>query len=214
MIALIAIAIVVLVAIYHFGKKKTFFSTRNIAATGFLTAIEIVLQILGNFITLGPVSINLCLIPIAMGAILYGPFCGAFLGLINGIAVIFAPSTFAIFMPLNPLGTIFICLLKSTLAGLCAGLIYLPFKKKKPFFGSVLASIVLPVVNTGIFSLGALIFFRSFLNNVATSMNFPNIHAALLFGVIGWNFIFELATSIVISPSLSRVIIYKRRHVE
>ena len=211
MIALIFIAGIVLFAMASLFKKNRFFTTRNIAATGLLTAIEIVLQILGNFITFGPVSINLCLIPIAIGAILYGPFCGAFLGFINGVAVIFAPSTFAIFMPINPIATIFLCILKSTLAGLIAGLIYLPFKDKKPLLGSIFASVILPIINTGLFAVGSLLFFRSFLTGVAA--NFPNIYAALFFGVIGWNFLFELLSTTLFSPFISRIMIFKRRHV-
>ncbi len=211
MIGLVFVAGVILFAIFHLFKKNRFFTTRNIAATGVLTAIEIVLQILGNFITFGPVSINLCLIPIAIGAILYGPFCGAFLGLVNGVAVVFAPSTFAVFMPINPVATVFLCLLKSTLAGLGAGLLYLPFKKKAPFVGSIISAIILPIINTGLFCIGCLLFFRSFLNSIASG--FPNIYAALIFGVVGWNFIFELTTSAIVSPGISRVIVYKRRHV-
>ena len=110
-------AVAILVGLKSIKKKSEFFTPRVIAATGVLTTIEIILQIIGNFIAIGPVSINLSLIPIALGAILYGPICGGFLGMINGLTVIFAPSTIAIFMPMNPLATIFLCLLKSTVSG-------------------------------------------------------------------------------------------------
>ena len=214
MIGLACVVVVFLFIVGNTFKKYKFFTTKNIAAIGVLTAIEITLQIIGNFITLGPVSINLCLIPIAIGVILYGPLAGAFLGFINGIAVIFAPSTLAIFIPINPLATIFICLLKSTLAGLIAGLVFLPFKNKNEMVGSILASIILPIVNTGIFAIGSLIFFRPFLEAVATN-GFPNIFMALLLGVIGWNFIFELGTNTILSPTLSRIVkIIKKRQIQ
>lgn len=203
-IALAVIAVIGLWSIWSLRKRKTFFTTRMIAATGVLTAIEIVLQIIGNFITIGPVSINLSLIPIALGAILYGPVCGAFLGLINGLTVVFAPSTIAVFMPINALATVVLCLLKSTLAGLFAGLIYHPFKKNKPLVGAFVASMCVPLINTGLFAIGCLLFFRSFLESVAA--NFPNIYAALFIGVIGWNFVFEFIINTFLSPGLARVV--------
>ena len=213
MIGLASIAIIILFAIGNTFKKHRFFTTKNIAAIGVFTAIEITLQIIGNFITLGPVSINLCLIPIAIGAILYGPLAGAFLGAVNGVAVIFAPSTLAVFMPINPVATIIICLLKSTIAGFVSGLVFLPFKNKNETLGSILASIILPIINTGLFAIGSLIFFRPFLDAVATN-GFPNIFVALLLGVIGWNFIFELGTSTIVSPAISRIVkIIKKRAI-
>ena len=204
--ALAVTAIALLVGFKSLFKKSNFFTPKVIAATGVLTTIEIVLQIIGNFIAIGPVSINLSLIPIALGAILYGPACGAFLGVINGLAVIFAPSTMAIFMPMNPLGTIFLCILKSTLAGIVAGYIYRIFKKKLPLVGAVIASISVPVVNTGIFAAGCLLFFRDFLNDPGVIGNLPNMYAALFIAVIGWNFIFELAANTILSPAISRVV--------
>ena len=203
-IALAVAMVILLIFVNTTFLKKGSFSTKMIAATGVLTAIEIVLQIVGNFITIGPVSINLSLIPIALGAILYGPICGAFLGFINGLTVVFAPSTLAIFMPINPITTIILCLLKSTLAGLIAGLVYLPFRKKHQFVGSIISSMLVPVINTGLFAVGSIIFFRSFLEAVA--VGFPNIYAALFLAVIGWNFIFEFIVNTVLSPGLTRIV--------
>lgn len=203
-IALAVAAVIILATFNQSLSKKKIFSTKMIAATGVLTAIEIVLQILGNFITIGPVSINLSLIPIALGAILYGPICGAFLGFINGLTVVFAPSTLAIFMPINPLATILLCLLKSTLAGLIAGLVYLPFRKKNQFIGSIISSMLVPIVNTGLFAIGCLLFFRSFLESVA--IGFPNIYAALFLAIIGWNFVFEFLINSILSPGLTRIV--------
>lgn len=203
-IVLSFIAVIVLYVLRGLLPKNKIIDSKMIAATGVLTAIEIVLQILGNFITIGPVSINLSLIPIALGAILYGPICGAFLGFINGLSVVFAPSTLAIFMPINPLATIFLCILKSTLAGLFAGLVCLPLKKKHQIVGSILASMLVPVVNTGLFAIGSLLFFRSFLEAVAAG--FPNIYAALFLAVIGWNFVFEFLINAILSPGITRIV--------
>ena len=123
--------------------KRGFFTVRTIAGLGVLTAMVVVLQLLSNYVQFGPVSITLSLFPIAVGAMLYGPFGGLFLGLVNGAVVLSAPSTISFFFAYSPVGTIAICLLKTGLAGFVAGLIFKLYKKdvKAEF---VAAAIVLP----------------------------------------------------------------------
>ena len=53
--------------------KKQTITTRTITGVAIFTAIVIVLQLLGSFIRFGPFSISLVLIPIVVGAALYGP---------------------------------------------------------------------------------------------------------------------------------------------
>ena len=123
--------------------KRRFFTVRTIAGLGVLTAMVVVLQLLSNYVQFGPVSITLSLFPIAVGAMLYGPFGGLFLGLVNGAVVLSAPSTISFFFTYSPVGTVVICLLKTGLAGFVAGLIFKLYKKdvKAEF---VAAIIVLP----------------------------------------------------------------------
>ena len=64
---------------------------RKITATAMLTALTVIFQFIGNQIVIGPVSINLSLLPIAIGAILYGPLVGLFLGMVNGALVLLGP---------------------------------------------------------------------------------------------------------------------------
>ena len=63
-------------------------NTKKIAGVGLLSAIVVVLQLLGSFIHFGPFSISLVLIPIVVGASLYGALSGAWLGLVFGITVL------------------------------------------------------------------------------------------------------------------------------
>ena len=109
--------------------KKRFFTVRTIAGLGVLTAIVVVLQLLSNYVQFGPVSITLSLFPIAVGAMLYGPLGGLFLGLVNGILVLTAPSTISFFFAFSPVGTIVVCLLKTGLAGFVAGWLFKLYKK-------------------------------------------------------------------------------------
>lgn len=188
---------------------KNPFTVRNMPFIAILLAIEIVLQFIGNMVAFGPVSINLSLVPIALGAMLFGPWVGLFLGIINSIFVLMAPST-ALFYNVSAGGTIIVCLLKSSLAGFLGGLFYLLLKNKNGFVASIVASITLPVINTGIFILGCLLFFRPLLEEYSTG--YTSIYEFLFIGLIGWNFIFELATSIVLVYPIYRIITIKERH--
>ena len=109
---------------------KRYFTTKVIAGLGVLTAMVVVLQLIGNYVQFGPVSISLALFPIAIGAMLYGPIGGAFLGLVDGALVLTAPSTISFFFAITPLGTIITCLGKTTIAGLVAGFIFKLYKAK------------------------------------------------------------------------------------
>ena len=181
-------------------------TTRNIVLTGLLLALEIIFQVLGNYLKIGLVNINLTLVTVVLGAILCGPMSAAILGFFNGIMALFAPDTLAIFMPISPYGTVLVCLIKCTAAGVIASYVYKLLRNKNKFLASLLASVLVPVVNTGLFSLGALIFFRPFLES-GVGEAFPNIGAFLIFGVIGLNFLVEVASTAILGPTISLVLL-------
>ena len=114
-------------------KKKSRWDakkTQTLVGMGMLTAIVIVLQWFASGIRLGPFSITLTLVPILVGAALYGWKAGAWLGFVFGAVVMFTPDVTA-FMAVSIPGTIITVLLKGTLAGLCAGLVYSLLEKRK-----------------------------------------------------------------------------------
>ena len=51
--------------------------TRRLAGLALFTAIVVVLQLLGSFIKVGPFAVSLVLIPIVVGAAVYGVSAGA-----------------------------------------------------------------------------------------------------------------------------------------
>ena len=177
-------------------------SVRKITGVAILLAIEIVLQTIGNYISLGPVSINLSLIPIALGAILYGPIAGAFLGFGNGLFVLLAPSTSA-FLSYSVLGTIVTCLLKCTIAGLVAGLVYKLIEKKNALVAAIVASLLVPVINTGLFVLSV---FTIFFGLFSEAVGNENMVKFVFLTMIGWNFIFEFGITAVLTPTIARII--------
>ena len=175
---------------------------RKITGVAILLAIEIVLQAMGNYITPGVVSINLSLIPIALGAILYGPLAGALLGFGNGLVVLLSPSTEA-FLAYSIFGTIVTCLLKCTLAGFFAGLVYKLIAKKNSLAGSIVASLLVPVINTGLFVLAVFTIFFGLFEPIGTT---DEVMKYVFLIMIGWNFIIEFLITAVLSPTIARVI--------
>lgn len=177
---------------------------RKLSGTALFTALVVVLQLLSNYISFGPVNITLSLTPIVLGALLYGPIVGGFLGLVNGAIVLTAPSTLGTFMPYNPVATVFICLLKTTIAGVVTGFIPMIFKKGKlRIFGVILASLLVPIINTGLFALGSVIFFMDIFGSVEY----------LFLTAIGINFLIEFGINALLSPTIYFLFdFYKKRY--
>ena len=179
------------------GKKKIF-NVKMIVGTALLVAIEVVLQLVSMVLPTA-VNLNLALVVITIGAILYGPLVGGFLGFVNGAVILLSPNTVTVFMSISPIGTVLTCLLKTALAGVLAGFLFKWISKKNDFVGSVVASITVPLVNTMIFAVFTAIFFQKDLG----LGDFGQIFTVL----IGINFIFEIITNTIISPGLYQVLI-------
>ena len=180
------------------------FNTRKLTGVALLTAIVVILQFLGAFIHFGPFSISLVLIPIVVGAALYGKWAGAWLGFVFGVVVLLTDA--AAFLAVNVPGTILLCLLKGLLAGLCAGLVYKALEPKNTTVAVVVAALVAPVVNTGVFLLGCLVFFMPTITAWGEGLGFPNVGNYILFGLVGGNFLFEVLANIILSPIIVRLI--------
>lgn len=179
--------------------------TRKLTGIAIFTAIVVVLQLLGSFIRFGPFSISLVLIPIVVGAAMYGTAAGAWLGFIFGLVVLLSGDA-AAFLGVNALGTIITVIAKGTLAGLCAGLVFRALAKKNTYVAVIASAIVCPVVNTGVFLLGCLLFFMETINGWAAAASFASAGAYMIVVLVGLNFVFELLVNVVLSPVIVRII--------
>ncbi len=178
--------------------------TRTLVGTGILTAIVIVLQSMTLSIRLGQFSITLVLIPIVVGAALYGIKAGAWLGFVFGAFVVATDA--GAFLAINVPGTVVTCVLKGMLAGLAAGLVYKLFENKNRWVAVISAAVVAPVVNTGIFLLGCRIFFFPTINEWATNFGYASAGKYMIFGLVGGNFLLEAAVNIALSSAIVRVL--------
>lgn len=177
------------------------------------TAVIVVLTVLCTFVRFGPFSITLALAPIVIGAALYGPGAGAYLGSVFGLVVLLTGvfgwdgGTVMYLMSLNAVGCILICIGKGAAAGWVSGLLYRLIARKNMHLGVVAAAVLCPVVNTGIFIIGMMLFYMSTLESWAGGQA---VIYYVIFGLTGINFLVELAVNLILSSGITSIIRYAK----
>ena len=168
----------------------------------------------------GGLTLSLVLVPIVVGAVLFGPAAGAILGGVFGVVVTFLVMTAragdlsTMMWVANPAVTALVCIVKGVAAGFCAGLVARTFKKRT-FVGIVLAAAVAPVVNTGIFLVGMLTVFREVMMTFAQNIGMGGT-GVIYFAVVvlvGINFIIEFAANLILSPTIASIVKAVRKTV-
>ncbi len=189
----------------------------RLAQLAMLAALVVVLQVVSALIPPigGTVSITLTLVPVVVGAILFGIEGGAILGfafglivLINCIAGIDIGGN--LLWSANPFFTAMICLVKGIMAGIVPSLLYSLIKSKKEkvsdgrkFVGALVAALSAPIVNTGLFVCGMFVFFKDTLYAWAGD---SNVFMYILVGLAGINFLVEFLINIILTPAIVRIV--------
>ena len=185
-------------------------SIKMLAMGAVLTALVIILQFMGAFIRLGIFQISLVLIPIVIGAALCGTKISTWLGFIFGVVVLLTDA--GAFLAVSVPGTIITVMVKGIAAGLVAGLVYKLLEKKNRYLAVLAAAIVCPIVNTGIFLIGCVLFFFETVEGWGLALGFENAASYMFLGLAGGNFLFEMATNMVLCPAVVRLLsIIKRK---
>lgn len=198
--------------------KRT--DTRKLTTLAIFTALILVLQLvsalLTRFVPALPVSITLTLVPIVVGAALYGVGAGAYLGGVMGAVVLLfcimgLDAGGAILWNSSPLMCALVCLVKGIAAGAVAALVYRALCGKNKIAAAVVAGICAPTVNTGLFVAGMFLFFKDNLmvwtqlwaDQTGRAAD-PVFYAIL--GLAGINYLLELAVNLVLAPVIVRII--------
>ena len=190
--------------------EKRHKQTEKLVLMALFTALVAVLSYFGGFVKIGGLaSVSLTLIPVVLGAALNGPIAGAWLGAVSG-AVFFMTGDAAFWLSLSIPGTIITVMIKGLASGLLAGLAYRILEKFNRYLAVIVSAVVCPVVNTGIFLLGCLIFFMDAVNSGAAAEGMGT-GAYLIIFFVGLNFVFELLLNVLISPAILRVINIKKK---
>ena len=183
-----------------------------------LIAIIVVLQMTAGLLPSlpGGAKLSFVLIPIVIGAALYGQSTGAILGAVFGLIAFYYSATgadgigFAIFQ-VSPIGCFVICVGKSTVAGFVSGLVYKLLTKVNSYLAMFAASIVCPVLNTGIFMGMVALFFRN-----TSFESAPETYTVIvsIFGIIlMFNAIPELILNVVLSPAMNTLVNLAKRQL-
>ncbi len=195
----------------EFNMSKNQSKTKTLVMLGLLTAIVVVLQLLGSFIKFGAFSVSLVLIPIVVGSAIYGWKGGGWLGFVFGVTVLISGDA-AAFLTVNVIGTIITVLLKGAVAGVCTGLVYDLLKNKNDTLAVAVSAIVCPIVNTGIFILGCLLFFMDTITSWAEGAGYSeNLGKYIIVGLVGVNFLLEMGINVILSPAVVRIINIKKK---
>lgn len=191
---------------------KKFFSAKNVAFLGILIALVIVLQLFASAIPMFGVTLNFSLIPIAIASIMMGWIGGTIVGFVCGLVVFITmavlgqePSTAFLFHA-KPLILTLTCIGKTTIAGAVAGLLFKCLSKINFGFAVCCSSIIIPVINTGIYVTGIVIMKDAAAEYMQLASSSASLVFTVIFGIIWLNFLLEVAITSIFTPLIYRVI--------
>lgn len=183
-------------------------SILKMAGIALMMAMVVIMQAISGIIPpVSGFSISLVLIPIVLGAAVYGPKAGALLGATFGTIVYIncvtgADPGGAMVFQASPVPCFLVVLGKGTLAGFGSGLVYKLLKEKNAYVAMLCAAIVCPVINTGVFIGCMFLFFMDVLSAWAGG---SNVLGYVLTGLVLANFVPELIINVVFSPAGERI---------
>lgn len=183
------------------GKEQI----RKLTLAAMLTAVVVVLALLGTVIKFGTFNVNLALVPIVIGAAMLGVWYGAWFGLVNAVVILLSGDA-APFLTVSVFGTIVTVVAKGVLAGLCSGVVYRLLEKHNKYAAVLAAALVCPVVNTGVFLIGCLVFFWETIGQWAAGSGTGSTFTFAIVGLIGVNFLIEVAINVILAPAIARIL--------
>lgn len=197
------------------NHSSTHAQTLRLVQIALLTALMLLLQLALGSLRIGPVTLSFSLVPLVIATVFIGPGAGALLGLVSGVVTFVQVLTaadpfYTLLIATNPLLTALICISKTTLAGLLAGLCYRAICKVSKYraLNVILPAVVCPVVNTGIFCIGMYFGFGSALQSseVFGAAASAGLVSFILIGLAGVNFLYEVLSNVVVCPIVAKAL--------
>lgn len=149
------------------NQKKESSRLRDLCILALFVAVEIAMKLMGlGTVPVGPLNMSFLTVPVALGAMLLGPWQGAVLGFVFGICSFYDALSggsvmTGIFLQVNPLSTFLLCVGTRTLMGLFTGLLFALIRRADRtrtvcyYAGALLA----PLLNTVLFMGYIVLFF-------------------------------------------------------
>ena len=187
--------------------------TRRLTQLALLAALLLVMNFTPlGYLQVGPLSMSLMSIPVAIGAMLMGPVDGAILGGVFGAtsflqAVQGTSAMGAALFAYSPVGSFVVCFVARVLVGLCCGLVYQGMRKILPGKEKVCAAVggfSAAFLNT-VFFMGflVLLFYGSpYVQGIVEALGVSN-PLAFVVAVVGVQAIVEWAACCVVAAAVT-----------
>ena len=167
-----------------------------------------------GYIKLGVIEVTLLMIPVVIGAATLGVAWGTFFGAVFGLTSFiqcFGYSAFGVALfAINPYATFILCFVPRILMGFLSGLIFKMISKidKSKIVSFITASVSGALLNTVLFTVAFLIFFRNADLTAAFGMNLADMSVMNVIGIlITFNAVIEVVVCGIIGTALSKVIV-------
>lgn len=184
---------------------------KKIALNAVLMTLVIVLAFIQ--VRIGMIEMTLVIIPVAIGAIIGGPITGLILGTTFGLVSFLQCLGYSPFgntlLTINPLLTFIVCVPTRMIVGFVPGFIAKKlFKKAEHYhFRNVLVCVLVPILNTLLFTLTLIICFYNteFVQSLAGNFGVSNpFNFAIAF--VGLNGLIEIIVGILVSFPIATTI--------
>ena len=199
-------------------KQKTF----TLTVTGLLIALLIVMTFTGiGYIPIGPFKLTFMTLPVAVGAVVCGPYVGLVLGAVFGLT-----SFATALLGMDPLGTLLlsfgwkyalflavVCLVPRILCGWLPGLLHQKLKNVGETFSAAVCCTLVAVINTVLFLTAFWLFFSGDLQSGALGASLTSLW--MLFALwAGLNALIEIGTNLVLGTAIVAALgpVVKRLH--
>lgn len=190
--------------------------TLKLVQMGVLIAIMLIFAFTPiGYLKIGVIEITFMTIPVAVGAIILGPVCGAILGGVFGLTSFiqcFGTSAFGVFLlGLNPVLTFLICMIPRILCGWLGGLIFKALRHvdKTKIISYAVGSLSVALLNTLFFMASIILLFwqnETFIGQMNDWGMATDTVWAFLVGFVGLNGVVEAAVSFVVGAAAAKVL--------
>lgn len=190
----------------HSHKNHTY----KLVLAAIITALILIMAFTPlGYPKIGPFSITLLMIPVAIGAILLGPAYGAFFGLLFGLTsfmqCVFAfDPVGALCLSINPFLTALFCIPTRVLAGYCTGVLFRLMHKRFKIASYIVASACSAFFNT-LFFVPTFVLCFGFNAQVLGLMQVPNAFGVIT-ALITINAVVELAVCLIVGAAVSKAL--------
>ena len=193
--------------------KKSSFTVKRMSTLALLIAVILVMSFTPlGYLQIGPLSMSLLTIPVAIGAIVMGPTDGATLGLVFGLTSLFNAMSGASAMgtamfSISPVGCFVVCVVARVLMGYCAGLVYQGLSKvnaSKQKLNFAIGGLSAAFFNT-LFFMGALCLFfygSDYVQNLVQALHVNN-PVMFVIVLVGFQGLMEMFLCCIVSTAVS-----------